>query len=109
MVTDYLFHGFRTVFGLYLCPFSKSWDEKLSQLLDKGTVLYVTDYTIVILTATEVVEIWIGNQWYSFGHLYRIDSKYVPETIQSRPRFRTMRRLYAVVKDHIVKGVQPCP
>ncbi|EDU7784883.1 TPA: hypothetical protein H2W01_004084 [Salmonella enterica] len=47
MVTDYLFLGFRTVFGFYLRPFSKSWDEKLNQIL--------------------------------------------------------------VVKDHIVKGVQPCP
>ncbi|EIC0165826.1 hypothetical protein K9325_004731 [Salmonella enterica subsp. enterica serovar Kinondoni] len=106
MVTDYLFHGFRTVFGLYLRPFSKSWDEKLSQILDKGTVLYVTDSTITILTAIEVVEIWIGNQWYAFGYLYRIDSKYVPEAIQSRPRFRTMRRLHALVKCHAIEEVK---
>lgn len=54
------------------------------------------------------VEVWIANHWYSFGHLYRLDGEYVSPSCRHRPRFRTMRRLYAAVKDCAEKEVRSC-
>lgn len=42
----------------------------------------------------EEYEIWVGNRWYSYGHIYSIGDKRIKLAHEFRPRFRTMRRLH---------------
>ncbi|EMK0255598.1 hypothetical protein V8I69_003897 [Salmonella enterica] len=100
---DYFCHAYLTTHGLYLYPFSKSWDETLNRLLGEGMAFDVTEYTITIFTWTKTVDIWIGNRWYAYAAPYMIDGEYVPDELKSRPRFRTMRRVRALVKEHASK------
>lgn len=96
---DYLLHAARIVCGFYLHPFSKSWDKTLNRILDEGTVINATECTITIFTENIMVEIWIANRWHACAHAYLINGRDVPKN-WVRPRFRTMRRLYALVQEH---------
>lgn len=96
---DHLLHAARTVCGFYLHPFSKAWDEELNHILDCGAILRITECTITIFTKTDVVEIWIANQWHACAHVHLINGIEVPKN-WVRPRFRTMRRLYALIQEH---------
>ncbi|MFS9881858.1 hypothetical protein WKV47_25945, partial [Salmonella enterica] len=108
MLKDYLCHIANTLSGMYQLPFSQEWDDQLNKLLDEGALLFVGQYTATFSTGEHTVEVWIANHWYSFGNLYRLDGEYVYPSCQHRPRFRTMRRLYAAVKDCAAKEVRSC-
>ncbi|ECI0119917.1 hypothetical protein XS87_04465 [Salmonella enterica subsp. enterica] len=108
MLKDYLCHIANTLTGMYQLPFSQEWDARLNKLLDEGVLLSVGEYTATFSADENTVEVWIANRWYSFGELYRLDGEYVSPSCQHRPRFRTMRRLYAVVNDYAAKEVQSC-
>ncbi|EBN8660567.1 hypothetical protein ACK1DB_001181 [Salmonella enterica] len=108
MLKDYLCHIANTLTGMYQLPFSQEWDARLNELLDEGVLLFVGEYTATFSTGEHTVEVWITNRWYSFGGLYCFDGECAPQHLQARPRFRTMRRLYAAVKKHVVKESESC-
>lgn len=127
-VPKYFSHALYTVLGYYQEPFSAEWDDVLNKLLDAAErkeirVFLMNGYSIR-LGGTEV---WIGNEFYSYGYVYCIQinvkrAKYfngpesddaaegdintnetptwvlVPEHQRFRPRFSTMLRLRDFVK-----------
>lgn len=54
----------------------------------------VDEFTIKINYDGEEYQIWVGNRWYSYGHIYLIGGKCIKQSQEFRPRFRTMRRLH---------------
>lgn len=93
IIIDYLCHAFNTVFGFYQQPFLKEWDDMLNDILDRGLIMEVDELTIKFNYEGEIYLIWVGNRWYSYGHIYSIGDKYIKRSQEFRPRFRTMRRL----------------
>nr|EGP3877108.1 hypothetical protein [Salmonella enterica subsp. enterica serovar Durban] len=108
MLMDYLCHIGNTLFCAYQMPFSQEWDDKLNELLDEGILLFADECTATFSIGEHTVEIWIANRWYAFGEIHRLDGKYKPRFTGYRPRFRTMRRLHAAVKDHTAKEFKSC-
>ncbi|HIB1450072.1 TPA: hypothetical protein ACWV5Q_005426 [Salmonella enterica subsp. enterica serovar Muenchen] len=108
MLMDYLCHIGNTLFCAYQMPFSQEWDDQLNKLLDEGILLFVDRCTATFSIGEHTVEIWIANRWYSFGEMYRLDERCKPRFTGYRPRFRTMRRLYALVKDHTAREIKSC-
>lgn len=93
IIIDYLCHAANTLFGMYQQPFLKEWDEMLNDIIDKGVIVGIDDLTIKFIYEGKEYEIWVGNRWYSYGHIYSIGGKYIKRDQEFRPRFRTMRRL----------------
>ena len=93
IIIDYLCHAANTLFGFYQQPFLKEWDEMLNDIIDKGLIVEVGELTIKFNYEGKEYEIWVGNRWYSYGHIYSIGGKYIKRSQEFRPRFRTMRRL----------------
>lgn len=108
MLMDYLCHIGNTLICAYQMPFSQEWDDQLNKLLDEGILLFVDRCTATFSIGEHTVEIWIANRWYSFGGMYRLDERCKPRFTGYRPRFRTMRRLHAAVKDHAAKEFKSC-
>lgn len=54
----------------------------------------VGELTIKFNYEGEEYDIWVGNRWYSYAHIYSIGGKYIKRSQEFRPRFRTMRRLH---------------
>ncbi|MCX8457452.1 hypothetical protein OTG61_02990 [Escherichia coli] len=94
IIIDYLCHAANTIFGMYQQPFLKEWDDMLNDILDKGLIMDVDELTIKFNYEGEIYLIWVGNRWYSYGHIYSIGDKYIKRSHEFRPRFRTMRRLH---------------
>lgn len=65
----------------------------LNDIIDKGLIVEVSELTITFNYEDKEYEIWVGNRWYSYGHIYSIGGKYIKRSQEFRPRFRTMRRL----------------
>lgn len=93
MVTKYLCHIWNTLFGFYQEPFSELWDGLLNDIMDKGQVEKVNEYTVTFSYRGNLYTIWCGNKWYSYGHLYVYNGIYTRKQNQFRPRFRTMLKL----------------
>ncbi|HAF8818375.1 TPA: hypothetical protein G5V04_003880 [Salmonella enterica] len=76
-------------------------DKTLNHLLNKGQVLDVAECTVTFSTPIGPMEIWIANHWHACAYVYLRNSngKEVPKN-WVRPRFRTMRRLYALIQEH---------
>lgn len=94
IILDYLCHAVNTLSGRYQRPFLKEWDEMLNDIIDKGLIMEVDDFTIKFNYDGKEYQIWVGNRWYSYGYIYSIGGKYTKRNRQFRPRFRTMRRLH---------------
>ncbi|ENJ4887579.1 hypothetical protein AB1L39_002988 [Escherichia coli] len=94
IIIDYLCHAVNTLFGFYQQPFLKEWDDMLNDILDKGLIMEVDELTIKFNYEGEIYLIWVGNRWYSYGHIYSIGGKFIKRNQEFRPRFRTMRRLH---------------
>ncbi|AQW17601.1 hypothetical protein ACSOR1_003208 [Escherichia coli] len=94
IIIDYLCHIFNTIFGFYQQPFLKEWDAMLNDILDKGLIMEVDELTIKINYEGEEYQIWVGNRWYSYAHIYSLNGKLLTNRQEFRPRFRTMRRLH---------------
>lgn len=96
---DYLFHVTHIVFRVgYGRPFSERWDRQLVRIINAGKVESVNKHTIVFSYGGDVFEVWTSNRWYAYAHLWSLNGKEIPENIQARPRFSTMRELHEVVK-----------
>lgn len=108
MLMDYLCHIGNTLFCAYQLPFSQEWDDQLNKLLDEGVLLFTGVCTATFSIGEHTVEIWIANRWYSFGEVHRLDGEYPPSSLNCRPRFRTMRRLHALVQRHAIEEVKSC-
>ncbi len=54
----------------------------------------VDGFTIRFNYEGEEYLIWVDNRWYSYGHIYSIGGKFIKNSQEFRPRFRTMRRLH---------------
>ena len=93
IIIDYLCHAANTIFGMYQQPFLKEWDDMLNDIIDKGLIVEVGELTIKFNYEGKEYEIWVGNRWYSYAHIYSIGGKYIKRSQEFRPRFRTMRRL----------------
>lgn len=93
IIIDYLCHAVNTLFGFYQQPFLKEWDEMLNDIIDEGVIVDVDELTITFNYEGKEYEIWVGNRWHSYGHIYSIGSKHIKRSQEFRPRFRTMRRL----------------
>ena len=93
IIIDYLCHAANTVFGMYQQPFLKEWDEMLNDIIDNGIIVDVDELTITFNYEGKEYEVWVGNRWYSYGHIYSIGGKQIKRSQEFRPRFRTMRRL----------------
>jgi hypothetical protein len=99
MFKDYLCHIANTAFGLYRHPFCQSWDALLNKILSEGRCLSADDYTATFSLDGDTYEIWTANHWCGCADLYRMNGDYAASH-PKRPRFHTMRRLYAVIKTH---------
>lgn len=108
-IREWFGHLCRTVLRMYQQPYSHGWDVQLNQLLDKGTVVEASTYTLTLHYEGMYYEVWTSNRWYAFGHIYRTGTQsdyeryrcaMVPKKGWRRPRFRTMQRLWAVYALH---------
>lgn len=88
----YASHLINIIF-FYQHPFSHEWDEKLIEIMDERKVIDSDDYTITFLHNGKHKEVWVGNKFYSYGNLYRVDSEKVPNSLQCRPSAKTMLKL----------------
>lgn len=96
MIGFYFEWAVSTSFGLcYQEPFGKEWDKKLNELLDTVPHAEATmrSYTLQIGNC----EIWVGNKYYSYGHLNKYFAGSVrywhDDHVEQRPSIRTMRKL----------------
>lgn len=108
-IREWFGHFCRSVFRMYLYPYSGAWDSELNRMLDKGTVVEAGTHTLTLHYEGMYYVVWTSNRWYAFGHLYQTgtQSDYeryrcaeVPRTDWRRPRFRTMQRLWSVYALH---------
>ena len=97
MILDYMGHVLRIVFKFYQEPFSKKWDTQLNMLIVFGTVVKVTPYTIIFEYNKNHYEVWLANKYYSYAFIRRYNHSLVPDTLQFRPKFKTMLRLNKLV------------
>ena len=103
MISFYINWLVSTFFGaLSQNRYNPTWDEKLNELLDSNDIkdMELDRWTLTIANA----EIWIGNEYYSYGHLYRVKLKshsYFTSqgVVEERPKVSTMYRLDKVVKE----------
>lgn len=100
-------HIFRTVAGLYLYPYSNTWDHELQQLMDEGTLIAVDEYTAIFHHNNNIVEIWVASRWYGYAWLNRFNGFTArADTKCTRPRFRTMYRLHQKVQAYLAEGTR---
>lgn len=80
------------VFGVWLkcfCgilfqePYSKVWDIKLNELMDKNLFIKAGDHTVTI----GEYKIWISNKWYSYAHPWGCGKPAVRPSIKTMIRF----------------------
>ncbi|ENQ0912862.1 hypothetical protein ACENW9_000836 [Escherichia coli] len=93
ILIDYACHVANTVTAMYQQPFLKEWDDLLNKIIDEGLVVEVTELTIKFNYEGEEWEVWVGNRWYAYAHLWRKGDRLIQSNEEFRPRFRTMRRL----------------
>lgn len=94
-MSEFIKHIANTVFGMYQEPFSEKWDLELNEIMDTGRVIQTSDCTITYMHKGNAITVWAANKWYSFGHLVRVNGKEVGKKFQSRPRFKTMLKLWS--------------
>lgn len=94
----YLKHCANLLFGMYQRPFSEEWDSMLNELLDSGTVVDCSSCVITFKYREEMITVWCENKWYSFGHIARVNDKWVDEERQYRPRIKTMVKLWSMYR-----------
>ena len=97
IILDYMGHVIRTVLKFYQEPFSKEWDSQLNMLIVFGTVVNFDCYTVTFEYNENHYEVWRANKYYSYGYLQRHNRSFVPDTLQFRPKFKTMLRLNKLV------------
>lgn len=82
----------------FFYEYSESWDVALNTILDiysDTAKIDSTDYTIDFFSkGGNMVEVWVGNEFYSFGYLRRVCGVFTEEDAQFRPKKKTMLRLY---------------
>ncbi|MXF04518.1 hypothetical protein [Escherichia coli] len=100
-------HVLRTLTGMYDIPFGRIWDEALQQLLDEGELVSASGFRATFIHKDDTIDVWIANRWYAFGACAYIDGPPTGYHNWTRPRFRTMYRLYQKVQDWRAKeGIQ---
>ena len=102
-------HIINTVMRLYQMDYNKQWDLKLNELLDNIKSLEdvtLENHTVLIGS----YEIWISNKYYSYGYARSIGDRFVPEYLEFRPKFSTMKRLDKLVSNlkeqEVKKGIE---
>ncbi|MGI1757564.1 hypothetical protein [Serratia marcescens] len=96
MLKDYLCHIANTPFA-YHRRFYAPWDDLLCRLLEEGKIVEIKPCTVSFHLDGQLYEVWIANRWYAYAYLCAINKTSVEREIQFRPRFKTMRRLHALV------------
>ena len=94
-------HIFRTIFGFYQNEYNEIWDKQLNDLisdaengaLSESEVVF-DDYTINLGSHS----VWIENKWYAYGSLRSVNGDQIPDNIEFRPKWKTMKRLDKLVK-----------
>ena len=90
----YLEWATTTFFGLvYKCKYSKHWDIKLNQLIDKHWQTACLDSGHYCVQLGDV-QVWIANAYCAFGDMYKGGHKVFQN---KRPSVRTMFRLTRLV------------
>ncbi|TQC75594.1 hypothetical protein [Pantoea dispersa] len=94
----YLNHGLRLLFGMHQRPYCNDWDELLNNIITSGKVVDHDDCTITYSHSGRTYEVWVGNKFYAYGHLYRLDGNDLPRKFQRRPTLKTMLNLSSIEK-----------
>ncbi|MEH0886260.1 hypothetical protein [Enterobacter sp. UNJFSC 003] len=94
---DYFFHVCRACLFGYNHPFNAHWDHQLERILKAGELLSVSDCVATFAFKGNVFEVWIGNRWYAYASLARLNGDLVEYRLQVRPKFRNMRHLRFMV------------
>ena len=82
---------FKPKFWVMEHPYSKHWDIKLNEMLDKeNNVKIVSDFTARV----GGMDVWIGNYPYAYGN---------PKTLDIRPSRATIERLHKAVIKALIK------
>lgn len=86
---------FKPNFWVMVEPYSRQWDIKLNEMLDKeNSVRVVSEFWVDV----GGIKVWIGNYPYGYGN---------PELIGVRPSRATIERLReAVIKSVIEEGLK---
>lgn len=98
-VYDRLCHIVNTLVGMYQEPFSQEWDDELNSIMSNGVVENTTRLTVDFRYENDIITVWTGNRWYSFGHLHRVNGNFVEDEFRFRPRFKTMVRLHELFSE----------
>ncbi|HBC9089455.1 TPA: hypothetical protein KE767_004467 [Citrobacter koseri] len=94
MLYKYIGHLLRMVSGFYQISFSEEWDFRLNEIMVNGAIVEAGEHTVTYQFDGDVIEIWVSNKWYAFGHIYRVNDKLVSKEFQNRPALKTMYRLW---------------
>ncbi|MDE9551337.1 hypothetical protein [Xenorhabdus bovienii] len=79
-------------FFLYQHKYLAEWDKKLNYLLDNCKFIKFDKHVVTFVDGDNEYRVWTSNRFYSFAHLYELNG--VTQTLQYRPSWRTMMRLY---------------
>ena len=76
-------------------PYSRQWDDKLNEMLDKeNNVRVINEFRADV----GGIKVWIGNYPYAYGN---------PELVDIRPSRATIERLHkAVIKSVLEEGLK---
>lgn len=98
-VYDRLCHIVNALTGMYQESFSQEWDDELNLIMSNGVVENTTGLTVDFRYENDIITVWTGNRWYSFGHLYRVNGNVVEDEFKFRPRFKTMVKLHKLFSE----------
>lgn len=90
-------HTFNCVFLFFLHPYSKDWDSALTKIITEGEIKDSSECTITFCVGSNIYKVWVAGKYYSFGHIYEINSMPVKRELYRRPSFKTMRALSSIV------------
>lgn len=82
-----------------LYPFSKQWDKKLNELLDKGKVVGLSQHCLDIKYNDNVYSVWVASYPYGYGKLFSFNSIYLDSAVYMSVSIATVDRLYQFIKE----------
>lgn len=114
----YFSHGLRLIFGTHQQKFCPEWDALLNKIMQQGEVVSSSNCTLTFKYSGREYQVWTANEFYSYGHIYRLDSNDVDSENYRRPALKTMITLHRInvsTKDRIneekairfIKSMQP--
>lgn len=81
------------LFDMFQEDYSSKWDGFLNTLIDSAEVVNFGKYTVTFRLGDDKYRVWVGNKFYSYGHLYD-STVFDGGGARFRPSYKTAKKLY---------------